>query len=59
MLNSVKGQALQAVLVMSLYSKDRNGNWDSAFREIYDEYIEHKVEDAYILLGWKISLFNF
>lgn len=58
-LNSVKGQALRAVLFMSLYNKDKNGNWDSAFREIYDEYIEYKVEDAYILLGWKLSLFYF
>lgn len=58
-LNSVKGQALRAVLFMSLYNKDKNGNWDNVFREIYDEYIEHKVEDAYILLGWKLSLFYF
>ncbi|MED2717035.1 hypothetical protein P4159_28825 [Bacillus thuringiensis] len=58
-LNTVKGNALKALLKMSLLSKkmEWENKWDNDFNLIYTDYLELNVGEAYSLLGMELANF--
>ncbi|PEE08304.1 SIR2 family protein [Bacillus cereus] len=58
-LNTVKGNALEALLKMSLLNKKMEWEytWDIDFNRIYNKYLELNVGEAYSLLGMELANF--
>ncbi|MCR6790311.1 SIR2 family protein [Bacillus thuringiensis] len=60
-LNTVKGKALEALVNMSVLSKNMGwkNSWDNDFKLLYNRYLKRNVGEAYGLLGIKlVSLLN-
>ncbi|PFT36081.1 hypothetical protein COK71_09730 [Bacillus cereus] len=58
-LNSVKGNALEALLNMSVLSKNIGwkNTWDNDFKLLYNRYLERDVGEAYSLFGRELVRF--
>ncbi|MFA2561938.1 SIR2 family protein [Bacillus cereus] len=58
-LNSVKGNALEALLNMSVLSKNIGwkNTWDNDFKLLYNRYLERNVGEAYSLFGRELVKF--
>lgn len=58
-LNTVKGNALEALVTMSVLSKSMGwvNVWDNDFKLLYNRYLERNVGEAYALFGIELARF--
>ncbi|MBF7150313.1 SIR2 family protein [Bacillus toyonensis] len=58
-LNTVKGNALEALITMSVLSKSMDwiNEWDDDFKLLYNQYLERNVGEAYVLFGIELVRF--